>query len=983
VPVCGDGLRRGVESCDDGNVASGDGCSAICVVEDGWNCGTASCQPVCGDGQRHGGEVCDDGNVAGGDGCSPTCAVEDGWNCAGGTCLPVCGDGQRSGDEGCDDLNLVGGDGCSSTCQVEVGWECPVASLGCSVVCGDGRRLGAEGCDDGNGADGDGCSSRCTVEAGWDCSGAGCAPVCGDGARVGQEACDDGNPVSGDGCSASCVVEDGWSCAAATCQPVCGDGQRRGGETCDDGNVLGGDGCSASCVIEDGWNCAGAACQPVCGDGQRRGDETCDDLNLVGGDGCSSSCRVELGWQCPASSVGCTVVCGDGRRLGGEACDDGNRGDGDGCSSSCTIEAGWDCSGASCAPVCGDGARVGREVWQDACDDGNATPGDGCSSSCAVEPGWWCDAPGACRAVCGDGVRVGPEACDDGNTVDGDGCSSSCQVDAACGGPGAPCPVVCGDGVAERAAGEACDDGARLDGDGCSSLCAAERGWDCSGARCVPICGDRELVGDETCDDGNVQADDGCNGCALERGWSCGRSYYSGYTVSENCGPVCGDGLVRGDEECDDHNVVANDGCSNGCRLPCQGPTCPAFLEFGLAGGLTSFGGCNLNVATHVVFTGSNRTAGRFNVVDVPYEVFGEPNALFADFEDENGDPGQDLESDSGPSSISTLELGTIGSAATIGGANKRVLDIVGFTPVSDFMLWGGPAGNTFRFDAASVERNATSAGALDVYVLGTFRDTSGVFPANAASLRLTANQTSGGALAWSATFMSPPQPNPTRPVTVPVCGDGYWARLNCDGSGGSSEECDDGNLVNGDGCDAQCHVEACAPDSFEYNDSPGAPTFGLTYGVAYNGTTNDGMTACGGDDDYYAFDVRDGDRLRVEVESRATPFGDADDVDVEILTPTGVVGAGDWDARSYGYERSDVTYTARSDGRHLVHVFLKSSEGANPGNAYTLRVTHTPRPSGGGVCAGSLVFEGSRLLCCPSWEGVPVGECYCVGQCF
>ena len=36
--VCGDGLRLGVEECDDGNNASGDGCSSECKVEAGYRC---------------------------------------------------------------------------------------------------------------------------------------------------------------------------------------------------------------------------------------------------------------------------------------------------------------------------------------------------------------------------------------------------------------------------------------------------------------------------------------------------------------------------------------------------------------------------------------------------------------------------------------------------------------------------------------------------------------------------------------------------------------------------------------------------------------------------------------------------------------------------------------------------------------------------------------------------------------------------------
>lgn len=41
--VCGDGIVdvEFGEQCDDGNVDPGDGCSATCTVEEGWNCADA------------------------------------------------------------------------------------------------------------------------------------------------------------------------------------------------------------------------------------------------------------------------------------------------------------------------------------------------------------------------------------------------------------------------------------------------------------------------------------------------------------------------------------------------------------------------------------------------------------------------------------------------------------------------------------------------------------------------------------------------------------------------------------------------------------------------------------------------------------------------------------------------------------------------------------------------------------------------------
>jgi cysteine-rich repeat protein len=83
---------------------------------------TCSSPPAqCGDGVLSGAETCDDGNVAAGDGCSATCMTESGWSCPapGQTCMTTCGDGIKAGTEQCDDGNLISHDGCSSTCTSE------------------------------------------------------------------------------------------------------------------------------------------------------------------------------------------------------------------------------------------------------------------------------------------------------------------------------------------------------------------------------------------------------------------------------------------------------------------------------------------------------------------------------------------------------------------------------------------------------------------------------------------------------------------------------------------------------------------------------------------------------------------------------------------------------------------------------------------------------------------------------------------------
>lgn len=42
VEVCGDGKNFGLYDCDDGNTNNGDGCSSVCLIEDGFSCSGGS-----------------------------------------------------------------------------------------------------------------------------------------------------------------------------------------------------------------------------------------------------------------------------------------------------------------------------------------------------------------------------------------------------------------------------------------------------------------------------------------------------------------------------------------------------------------------------------------------------------------------------------------------------------------------------------------------------------------------------------------------------------------------------------------------------------------------------------------------------------------------------------------------------------------------------------------------------------------------------
>jgi len=309
--------------------------------------------PGCGDGLVTDDEACDDTNTEDGDGCSAGCTVEEGWQCNDqpSSCFVLCGDAIIIGDEQCDDDNMVDGDGCSAECVLEDGWTCEGTPSDCITVCGDGFLVG-DICDDGNLEPDDGCSESCLPEPGWSCIGepSTCGPNCGDGLVLGDEPCDDEDLMPGDGCDAACMVEPGWACDGqpSVCTPGCGDGLVVGAEQCDDLGFEDGDGCSAACTTELGWICMGepSVCATACGDGLIAGTEACDDLDLEDGDGCSATCTIEPGWVCLDEPSACVTDCGDGVTVGTEACDDGDIEQGDGCEHDCSVGFGWTCVGS-------------------------------------------------------------------------------------------------------------------------------------------------------------------------------------------------------------------------------------------------------------------------------------------------------------------------------------------------------------------------------------------------------------------------------------------------------------------------------------------------------------------------------------------------------------------------------------------------------------------------------------------------------------
>lgn len=96
----------------------------ICVAcPVGFNPFQTFCLPICGNGIISGSETCDDGNTKDNDGCSSNCVIEPSYECTGAPSVCTflfCGDNKISASIGetCDDGDANSGDGCSSTCQV-------------------------------------------------------------------------------------------------------------------------------------------------------------------------------------------------------------------------------------------------------------------------------------------------------------------------------------------------------------------------------------------------------------------------------------------------------------------------------------------------------------------------------------------------------------------------------------------------------------------------------------------------------------------------------------------------------------------------------------------------------------------------------------------------------------------------------------------------------------------------------------------------
>ncbi len=129
----------------------------------------------------------------------------------------------------------------------------------------------------------------------------------------------------------------------------------------------------------------------------------------------------------------------------------------------------------------------------------------------------------------------------------------------------------------------------------------------CNQTASPPICGDgRVNQSTEECDDGNIVNNDGCSStCKTEK---CGDNIKQ---IFEQCDDgnnndndgcsrgclkeFCGDFIKQTNEQCDDGNIVNNDGCSSTCKIEKCGDSIKQSLEECDDGNVVNNDGCSLS----------------------------------------------------------------------------------------------------------------------------------------------------------------------------------------------------------------------------------------------------------------------------------------------------------------------------------------------------------------------------------------------------
>ncbi|AKU98851.1 Multiple EGF-like-domain protein 3 precursor [Labilithrix luteola] len=618
--------------------------------------------------------------------------------------------------------------------------------------------------------------------------------------------------VDPDSGSPSPQADAGWDSTDGTGNPdagaVCGNGKLEKGEECDDGNTQSNDGCSATCKVEsalEGDICPGATIAL-----------TAQGTNLHATvNGSTASAYNQYGSACGGGS-GRDMVYTFTPPSSGKAL--------------VTLTAGFPaiissrgtCDDATSEASCSDiSAATGGTTTLEVPVFAN-TPVYFLVDGYGGSSGPFTLDIDVTTAVCGNGVAEAPESCDDGNLVGGDGCSAGCQLEE--GGvlnncPGEPFELTGPPGAVRKIsfAGDTLVQGGTpaLASVGCfywagNDVVYAIKSDVAGSVKADVVTGysKANLHAKSDCYSSDYQL--GCTqieapgAMSLEFPVNAGQWFYlfvDGHKESSKIygGPYqlnvaitpssCGNHLLDGNEQCDDGNTVAGDGCTADCKLEtfadvdkCPGHPVPLNLQNdGTYTAVVS--GTTKGMANDVKECGIYSSSGGDTVYAITPTtdgylegtLVGPFNSVLGVLKACTGTPAGAVATDildcSYKASASTTPFGLIG----LGSVMKTVA-----TPV---------VANTtyYLFVESAVSSGLASGGSYELNVK----------------------------------------------VTPPTCGNG---RIE------GTETCDDGGRDPNDGCDADCHLEPITSRS-TCNDAEAitlAPLGGGNYGASLaRGTLN------------------------------------------------------------------------------------------------------------------------------------------------
>jgi LPXTG-motif cell wall-anchored protein len=391
---------------------------------------------------------------------------------------------------------------------------------------------------------------------------------------------------------------------------ICGNGVLQTGEQCDDGNLVNGDGCSSTCQAEL------RECNPGCMSPTWIGDQYCDE-----------ECNVEA---CNWDGGDCGSVCGNGTTETGEQCDGGTCCDSQTCqfkssqtecrgtnNNPCDLAEMCTGSSATCpadtlvsvGASCSDGLYCngaetcnGNGICQSAslisCLANDISGIASCSNDPDNNPFTW-DFRDKFTSTCNEDIdlcTMGSKDITHQNPtvgtcgvqcINNSECSAKPNTTTFCSTTTFACNYNC------QANYNDCDNSMEINGceinsqsdntncGGCGIVCSA--GKQCVSGSCqsVQTCGNGVKEGSEQCDDGNPNNGDGCSAtCQIELcnpgcmspTWigddECDQSCNVGACNWDggDCGAVCGNETTETGEQCDDGNTNYGDGCSATCQ---------------------------------------------------------------------------------------------------------------------------------------------------------------------------------------------------------------------------------------------------------------------------------------------------------------------------------------------------------------------------------------------------------------------------------